>query len=406
MDQVDRTNDGPLAALRVLDLSNILPGPMVGMILGDYGADVIKVERPGGGDSERAGATGPDQEPPARFAMLNRNKRSVALDLKSERGTEAFLRLADTADVVLEGFRPGVVDRLGVGYDDVSARNPKIVYCSLSGYGQHGPYSAWPGHDINYLATAGVGHYMTTPVGADGEPGSLPWFPLADIAGGTYPAIMGILMALHARDRTGVGDYVDASMHDGATFLLTTRLHAMLTTVGDPDPNSLSVTGALPGYAIYTCLDGATIALGCLESVFWANLAAALNDDGWELPPSQPSGYDDDARAARRTIATAMASRPRDVWVKRLARRNVPASPVHTMADIQTDAHARARSLMPNVRLGDGLDHHVGHPVQLRQASASIRSRAPWLGEHTEQTLREAGLTDTEIEELTAERRS
>src|SRR3990170_5987445 len=259
-----------LEGIRVLDLTRLAPGPYCTMLLGDLGADVIVVEEPPGvgrrfdaGMSERATA----------FNALGRNKRSIGLNLKDERAREVFYRLAEKADVVLEGFRPGVVKRLGVDYETVSARNPRIVYCSLSGYGQTGPYAGLVGHDINYIGLGGA-------LGAIGWPGTPPAIPLnviADFAGGGLYAAFAILAAVIARQTTGRGQWVDMAMSDGVTSLLTfiAQQHFGAGHVVKPGVDLLN--GGSPAYCVYETADGKWLSIGCLEPWFWSELCQALS---------------------------------------------------------------------------------------------------------------------------------
>lgn len=389
---------GPLRGIRVVDLTALLPGPMASLMLADYGADVIKVEGPTRPDGERRTAPRTRLGGSYRFGMLNRNKRGFAADLKTDDGREALLRLLDTADVVLEGFRPGTVDRLGIGYPVVSARNPRVVYCSMSGYGQDGPQAAMPGHDLNYLAAAGITSYVGTETGLPDAPLTPPKVPIADIGGGTLMALFGILAALVARVRTGLGDYVDVSIVDGAFFWQYARAHAFLAD-GSGDAAGQAVPVAPPGYRIYAARDGQLLSLGCLEPRFWRNLRQALGLAA-ELPAEQPSGLD--GGPAQRAIAERLRARDRDTWLAIMRSHDVPATAVLSFAEAITDPQLQARGLIQHVDLGDGVDTHIGFPVKLARNRPALRHRAPELGEHTDSILSQLGYSEADIAGLHA----
>jgi crotonobetainyl-CoA:carnitine CoA-transferase CaiB-like acyl-CoA transferase len=368
-------------------------------MLADYGADVIKVEGPSRPDGERDNIPRAGKGSSYRFGMLNRNKRAIAINLKLDAGREALLRVLDTADVVLEGFRPGTMDRLGVGYAAVSARNPRVVYCSLSGYGQDGPYAALPGHDLNYLAATGITSYLAEETGLPDEPLRPPRIPLADIGGGSLMAVFGILAALVARETTGAGDYIDVSMFDGAFFWQSARAHVYLAEGREQPGTALPTTGANPGYAIYTAGDGRRLSLGCLEPVFWRNLRTALGLEA-DLPVEQPAA--ESARAARHLIAERLREHDRQTWLEIMRRHDVPAAPVLTTAEALEDPHLQARQLIQNTDLGDGVGKHIGFPVKFLRSRPSLRNAAPEFGEHTDDLLREVGYADKEVADLHA----
>src|SRR5215470_1733185 len=260
----------PLAGIRVLDLTRLLPGAMATLHLADLGADVIKVEDTGVGDYSRSmGRVRKGMSD--SFRLLNRNKRAMRLDLKQPRGREAFLRLAQRADVVVEGFRPGVVAKLGVGYDAVSAVNPRIVYCSISGYGQDGPYTQSAGHDINYVGYAGIGDQIGTREGP-----VVPNFQIADLVGGALVPAMGILAALVDAKASGKGRYVDVAMTDAALAHAVFPLLGFLERGKAPARGTGMLDGGLPCYNVYRTKDGQFMAVGALESKFWVSLCGIL----------------------------------------------------------------------------------------------------------------------------------
>ncbi len=379
----------PLAGIRVLDLTRILPGPFATMIFADLGAEVVKIEHPRGGDPERSSAPLGENGDAYRFGMLNRGKRSIAIDLKSTQGQEVVLELARSFDVVLEGFRPGVVDELGIGPAALRSVNPGLVYASISGYGQTGPYADLPGHDINYQALAGILRYF----GGRDAP-RIPWLPIADIGGGAMLAVSGILAALVRRAATGRGDYLDLSMAEGALYWQQTRAQWYLATGNDPTPDGLPVTGAVPGYGIYEGADGEWLSLGCLEPIFWERLCGVLdlpNDVGRQ----RDSKAFDELDARLRAI---IATRSVKEWFAVFRDSGVPAAPCHTIADALDDEHFRSRG-----RLGGSEPHdRIRSPFVYADSPEVAGSAAPTLGADTDAVLREAGYDEPRISGLRA----
>ncbi len=332
----------PLSGIRVLDFSTLLPGPMAGLILAEAGAEVIKIERPGYGEEMRL------YEPrfgdgSMNFALLNRGKKSLALDLKDPATIDRLQPLIADSHVILEQFRPGVMARLGLGYDDVRKINPAIVYCSLTGYGQTGPKAQTAAHDLNYIGDTGL---LALSAGADGAPIPPPGL-IADIGGGALPAVINILLALREAEKTGRGTHLDIAMCDN---VLTWQYWAIGTVEAEgrtPVPGKELVTGGTPRYRIYRTADGRFAAVAALEQKFWDNLCdllalpAALRDDK----------RDSDATAAG--VARIIASQPAAHWEKEFAARDVCCSIVRDMAEALRDPHFRARKLFDR-RVVDG----------------------------------------------------
>jgi alpha-methylacyl-CoA racemase len=269
-----------LEGIRVLDLSRLAPGPYCTMLLADLGADVLLVEEAGPGSEQRRRygrfPTGsPEYRRALAFDALSRNKQSIALNLKSVPAREVFLRLAAAADVIVEGFRPGVVRRLGVDYEQVSRINPRIVYCSLSGYGQNGPYAQLPGHDINYISIGGA----LGAIGRPGQPPSIPMNLLADFAGGGQQAAFAIVVALLACTRSGQGQHLDVGMSDGVLSLLTSAASSYFASGVVPRPGEQQVNGGAPHYDTYQTADGGWLSIGCLEPWFWERLCRTLGHE-------------------------------------------------------------------------------------------------------------------------------
>jgi len=387
----------PLDNIRVLDLTRLAPGPHCTMILADLGADVIRIEEPGGGrratmERERQ----PDAEREQRerrraaFNALDRNKRSVVLNLKVPEAKAAFYHLADRADVVIEGYRPGVVKRLGVDYETLAARNPRLIYCSISGYGQDGPYRLLVGHDINYAAMAGA-LSITGP--ADGPP----YFPanlLGDYAGGGMHAVIGILTALWARERSGRGQYVDISMTDGILTLLAAALSESYGTGEFVRRGVHRLTGALPHYGVYRCKDGRYLSLGANEPWFYDNLMAAIGR------PDLAGTQGDAARRdeVRTALTAAIATKTRDEWFAELEDKDICVAPVHDLDELERDPQVAARQMLVDVPHPEfGSVKQVGISVKLSETPGAVRSAAPARGQHTAEVLREAGLSAAEI---------
>jgi crotonobetainyl-CoA:carnitine CoA-transferase CaiB-like acyl-CoA transferase len=359
-----------LAGLRVLDLTRLLPGGYCTLLFADHGADVIKVEDTGAGDYARAD--------PASFASLNRGKRSIQLDLKSEGGRLAFLRLVADADVVIESFRPGVMDRLGVGYAVLREARSALVYCAITGYGQDGPLRSRAGHDLNYLARTGV-------LGLSGDAGGPPVMAsaqIADLAGGALMAAFGVLAAL----RSGEGQFVDIAMADGALSLLAMPFAGMLAGGEVPRRGSIVLGGRLLCYRVYECADG-WVSVGALEPKFWAAFCRGVGRE--ELVEHQ---FDAPGSWAHGEVAAVLRGRTRAEWEAFNAEHDCCIEPVLEADEVVRDEQVAARGMIV-----DGL---LATPVRLSATPASPRGGPPGLGQHTAEVLREAGYDDAEVENL------
>jgi alpha-methylacyl-CoA racemase len=326
------TSTPALDGVRVLDLASVGPGARASRILADYGAQVVKV-----GAVPRAGAV--QIVPPHSAYSGNRGMRRALFDLKSDGGREAFLTLADDADVIIESFRPGVVDRLGIGHDAVSRRNPRIVYCSTSGYGQHGPRSSWAGHDINYLGVSGF--LDCSGRRADGRP-ALPGATVADIAAGGMQAAMAVMAALLRRGRTGTGELLDVSIADGAFAMMSLYVDEYLATGTEPGPGHYVLTGRYACYDTYTCSDGRHVAVGAIEPQFWRNLVSRLGLERY-ADAQLDDERQDEIRAA---MAAVFATRTRDEWVAELGPADTCVSEVNSVAEAVHDQQVVARGLV------------------------------------------------------------
>lgn len=363
----------PLQGLKVLDFSTLLPGPLASLILAEAGAHVIKVERPGAGDEMRT-YTPRVRGESVNFVMLNRGKQSLALDLKSSEALETLRPLIEQADVLIEQFRPGVMARLGLGYEQVREMNPRIVYCSISGWGQSGPKANVAAHDLNYVAESGM---LSLCAGADGAP-VLPPLLAADIAGGALPAVMNIMFALRERDRAGVGRYLDISMSDNLFVFNYWGIGNGRVGAGWPRSGGELLTGGSPRYQIYRTADERYVAVAALEDRFWANFTRLI-----DLPEAlrDPAASTEAAIAA---VAQRIASRTAEQWREAFAGQDVCCSIVATLEEAVNDPHTAARGLLP--RLADSAEPVVPVlPVPLApvyRAEQAKRTDAPALGEH------------------------
>jgi crotonobetainyl-CoA:carnitine CoA-transferase CaiB-like acyl-CoA transferase len=388
----------PLSDVRVLDLSRLLPGGFASLLLADLGADVIKVEDTGMGDYVRWAPPlyGDDEQQAlgtrsSLYLSLNRGKRSIRLDLKSEGGREAFLRLVADADVVLESFRPGVLDKLGVGYERLREVNPGIVVCAISGYGQTGPNVSRAGHDTNYLALNGVlgltGEADGPPVQAAGQ--------IADLGGGGLMAILGILAALHERERSGEGQYVDVSMTDGALSWLAMVAGAFLRDGRVPRRGAEMLNGGVACYLPYECADG-WVSCGALEPKFWQAFCA-----GVERPDLAEHQFAPPGSPGHAAVAEVFAGRTKAEWAAFNDTHDCCIEPVLDLDEALSSELVRARQMVVEVEQPElGPVRLLGHPVKLSRTPADPTRPAPALGEHTAEVLGEAGLSDDEVASL------
>jgi crotonobetainyl-CoA:carnitine CoA-transferase CaiB-like acyl-CoA transferase len=370
--------NGALTGITVLDLSRLLPGPFASMILADHGARVISIED-------------------KRFVKdnffittVNRNKEHISLDLKTPEGKDIFFKLLNTADVVIEGFRPGVVQRLGVGYDAVKQANPGIVYCSITGYGQTGPYVDRVGHDVNYLSVSGILELIGNP----DEPPAIPGVQIADIAGGGMNAVIGILLALMARKQTGKGQYIDISMTDGMLGFLSIPLffHQQTRLLPRRSDNMLSHRYAC--YNTYETADGRYLSIGAVEHRFWKRLCEYL-----DIPEYIDLQYDDASRTEIiDTLRSIFRHKTLDQWEKDLGNLDVCWGRVQTLDEVLTAPLFKARDMVVNLKGEDGTETQVlGIPVKLSQTPGRVRTQAVGFGESTVSILKELGYTDKDI---------
>jgi alpha-methylacyl-CoA racemase len=387
----------PLAGVKVLDLSRLLPGGFCSVLLADFGADVIKVEDTGAGDYVRWAPPHYEGADPsagsALFLSVNRGKRSIRIDLKSPAGKDVLLTLVRTADVLLESFRPGVMDRLGVGYERLREENSGLVYCAITGYGQDGPNRDRSGHDINYLGLNGI---LGLTGEADGPPVSAA-AQIADLGGGALMAVAGILIALQERARSGHGQQVDCSMFDGSLSLLAMLAGEMFANGSAPRRGELTLGGGIICYRPYRCADG-YVTLGALEPKFWTEFCLGVGREDLLDHAFDPPGSD-----AHRAVCEVFGARTRAQWEGFASEHDCCLEPVLGLDEALEGDLVAAREMV--VELDQpGAERPVrllGAPLKLSRTPADpVRAPGPGLGEHTRQVLAEVGYPPEEIEAL------
>ncbi|MGD2271963.1 MAG: CaiB/BaiF CoA-transferase family protein [Desulfobacterales bacterium] len=371
-------NTGALSGITVLDLSRLLPGPYGSMVLADHGARVIAIEaRQFLADN-------------LYLTTINRNKEHMTLNLKTPKGKEIFFQLVQKADVIMEGFRPGVVQRLGVDYDTVRKANPRIIYCAISGYGQTGPLVKHVGHDANYLSYAGV----LDIIGEADRPPSIPGIQIADIAGGGMNAVIGILLALVAREKSGKGQYIDISMTDGMVGFLSPHLYYYQLTGQHPRRADYFLSHRYACYNTYETKDGRFISIGAVENRFWKTLCETLG-----VPDYVPLQYDDGRRKEildfmRKTFKQKTLKE----WEEILGERDICWGPVRRMAEMLEEPLFKERQMVLEVSGKDGKPSKaLGVPVKLSETPGSVRTPAVEFGESTNAILTELGYSQAEI---------
>jgi crotonobetainyl-CoA:carnitine CoA-transferase CaiB-like acyl-CoA transferase len=392
----------PLEGLRVLDLTRLLPGGFCTLLLADLGAEVLKVEDPAGGDyirwlppyyggaAERANGTAS-----AYFLGLNRNKSSLKLNLKHPDGREVLLRLAEDYDVLVESFRPGVMDKLGIGYAELRGRNAGLVYCAISGYGQEGPLRDRVGHDTNYLALAGLlgltGRRGGPPIQSAGQ--------IADLGGGGLMAAVGILAALHERERSGEGQLVDVSMTDGAIAWLAMVVARYFCEQVVPQRGEVELAGGILCYVPYETKDGGWVALGALEPKFWQAWC-----DGVGRPDLKEKQFEHPKSEAGREVARVFKERTRDEWAAFAGEHDCCLEPVLDLDEsLGSELFATRKMVLELEQPGIGAVKQAGFPIKLSRTPASLERHAPALGEQTDEVLRAIGYDETRVARLREE---
>ncbi len=391
---------GALDGIKVLELARVPPAELPGMLLADMGADVLKIDTP---EPERP--RGADWDRRAAFAFVNRNKRSMTLNLKSSEGQSLLKRLAAGTDVIVEGFRPGVMRRLGADYETIRALNSRIVYCSLSGFGQDGPYRDYPAHDLNYLSLAGV-------LGLIGEPDRKPVIPLnlvADYAGASLHGALGIVLALFARERTGRGQHVDVAYLDTTVSLLaaTPNMRFFFSDGSAPRRGQGFLGGSYPYYAIYETRDDKLLTIGCTEPWLWENFCRAIGRPELARFARQADQFvraaNAEEEAARREIEALIRTRDRDEWYDLLVKADVCVGKVYDVEEVVRDPQVTHRRMIVEAEHPTiGKVRQFGIAIKLSDTPGAIRSAAPLTGEHTESVLQDLGLGAGDIAALRA----
>jgi len=369
---------GALKGITVIDLSRMLPGPFCSMILADHGARVIAIE-----DKKfKADNT--------YFYSVNRNKDHMTLNLKKKTGHQIFMKMVKSADILMEGFRPGVTKRLMADYDTIKTINPEIIYCSITGYGQYGPFRDMPGHDVNYLSFSGI---LDTIGEKNGSP-CIPGIQIADLAGGSMNALAGILLALFAREKTGKGQYIDISMTDGVLGLLSMPLDLFQQDGKMPERSNTILSHKYACYNVYETSDAKYISIGAVENRFWQNLCTILG-----VPEYGPLQYDDSRREEiihffRKTFR----EKTREQWDKEIGDKDICWGKVENISNLFDDPLFRAREMVGEIKDTKGNPvKYFGIPVKLSKTPGSVRTPPVGFGESTEKILREYGYTDSEI---------
>jgi crotonobetainyl-CoA:carnitine CoA-transferase CaiB-like acyl-CoA transferase len=378
----------PLAGLRVLDLTRLLPGPVATQHLADLGADVVKIEDTGEGDYARSMGARPG-ETSAFFKLVNRNKRALRLDLKQPEGVAVFQRLTLSADVVIEGFRPGVMDKLGIGYDALAELNPRLVFCSISGYGQDGPYAQRAGHDINYIGYAGV----LDQIGAAGGPPVVPNFQIGDLLGGALAPLVGLLAAVIDARATGHGRQVDVAMTDAVFAHAVFPLAGLLARLAPPPRGADLLSGGVPCYGVYATADGRHMAVGALEKKFWELLCDTLGRA--DLKPFHLA-FGAKGEKAKQALAAVFAGQPQSHWIEKFAGVDCCVTPVLTIAEALDNEQLQARGMVIEA---DGMPQFAP-PWKLSDFDFAIERSAPAPGQHSDEILREAGFDADAIDKL------
>ena len=387
-----------LEGLKVLDITHMPPGMYCTMFLADFGADVLRIERPvQGASSNKTGGDFAEDIGNAAYSAFNRSKRSMTLNLKAKTACHIIHQLAKDSDVLVEGFRPGVAKRLGIDYDTLKEINPRLIYCSMSGYGQDGPYRDFPGHDINYISFAGAQGM----IGQRDGPYVIPVNFVGDWAGASLHSAIGILAAIAARQKTGLGQYIDMSYLDGVLSLMTSFAQEYFMNGTIYHRGDSFISGGFPAYNIYETKDSKHISLGCFEPWFWESLCKTLEMENF-IPYQFDKGEKRDEITAH--MQKVFLTKPRDEWFDLLISKDIPVAKIYSIDEVFTDPHVLHRQML--VEIDDtarGKTKHVAPAIKLSDTPAIIRTIAPKPGQHTTQVLTELGYTEEKINNLKEE---
>ncbi len=383
----------PLQGIKVLDLSRLAPGPFCTMVLADLGADVLMIEAPKGTTSHIPWARSQDPARANALDPLRRNKRSLVLNLKDPQGQEIFKKLVPTVDVVVEGFRPGVMKRLGADYETLAQINPRVILCSVTGYGQTGPYADQVGHDINYISIAG----MLGTIGWPGTPPAIPLNILGDFAGGGLHGAMAVMAALIARQTTGRGQHVDVAMTDGVLYMMATWVRNVMAGDKPPARGGTLLSGTVPQYNVYETQDGKWLSIGALETKFWENLCKVMETPQFVSRPMDPAMFQE----AKPIFTAKFKTKTRDEWIKILMNVEICAAPVYDLAEALQDPHNVARGMVAELKHPTaGPIRQVGIGPKFSDTPGAVRKLAPMEGEQTQSVLTGLGYTPEEIDTM------
>ncbi|MFA4910666.1 MAG: CaiB/BaiF CoA-transferase family protein [Desulfobacteria bacterium] len=381
-----------LEGIKILDLSRLLPFNYCTLMLADLGAEVLKIEEPKIGDYMRWMPPKLEKES-AVFLMANRNKKGMTLNLKEEKGKEILRRLVKEYDVLFESFRPGVMKRLGLGYDDLKEINPRLVFCSSTGYGQDGPYKDRPGHDMNYISVAGIlestGRHTGAPV--------IPGIPIADMSIGIFSAFS-ILAGIIARDRMGKGQYIDVSMTDCMVSYNMINIAGLVASQRSHGLETLGITGETPCYNVFKTKDGKFISLGNIEDKFWLNLLKLIGRE--DLKESQ-FATGEQQKKTMDELQRIFLSKTREEWLGLFEGKDICYAPVNDAEDLMADPHVKHREMLLEMEHPvEGKVTTVGFPFKFSQTPGRIKTPSPTLGQHTEEILKGLGYKDQDIKEM------
>ncbi len=383
-------NSLPLSGIKILDLSRLLPGPLATQMLADTGAEIIKIEDVNSPDYIRffPPFVGDDS---ALYLSLNRNKQGIALNLKSEEGKEIFFSLLKTADVVIEHFRPGVLDKMGIGYDYAKSINPKIIYVSITGYGQTGPYAQKAGHDLNYIAMSG----LLANIGTKEKP-VIPGVQIADVSG-SYAAVNGCLAALLQREKTGTGQHVDISMTDSAVPFAT-LIHAAAWADGrNIERENFQLSGELVNYNVYETADAKFVALGALEPKFWMTFCDAVNKPEWKNKTFGPA---DEIQKLKEEVSALFKNKTRKEWEEFSNQHDVCLSPVLETNELQNNPQLQARNMVLETETGTKKLNTIGAAIKFSASENQPTKSAPKFGQDTDSVLAQLGYSNEQLTEL------
>lgn len=385
-----------LDGIKVLDLSRLAPGPHCSMLLADFGADVTLVEAIPGSSAKLGGASGMRRgeaaDRAAAYNALGRGKKSIALNLKDEAARQVFYDMVKTADVVIEGFRPGVVKRLGVDYETLAKINPRVICCSVSGFGQTGPYSNLVGHDINYISVGGA-------LGVTGRPGQPPSIPVnlvADFAGGGLTAAFAICVAVIAREKTGRGQDIDVGMSDGVLSLMTSAFSGYFGNGQPIRPGEMLLNGAAPFYNTYQCSDGRWFSIGSIESHFYEALCKVLGIEEYLQSQFDQAKWPEMIAKLKTIFKTKTA----DEWMTIMSQYDICAAPVLEMENVVTNEHNLARGMVVELDSPVGKVKQIGVGPKLSDTPGKPRTTAPIIGQHTDDVLKGLGYDAAKIAAL------